>query len=90
MATKDFELPIPIGEAAKQTDTSVKQLRYWQEKGLIIPTISKCGMREYRYYSTDQIALIKRIKSFMEEGFTLMVAAQKANNNRKENNDERK
>lgn len=90
MATREFELPIPIGEAAKRTDTTVKQLRYWQEKGLIVPTISRCGMREYRYYDTDQIALIKRIKSFMEEGFTLMVAAQKANTNRKENSNERK
>lgn len=84
MVKQEFVLPIPIGEAAKQTDTTVKQLRYWQEKGLIVPEISRCGMREYRYYHTDQIALIKRIKSFMDEGFTLMVAAQKANNKRKE------
>ena len=89
MATREFELPIPIGEAAKQTDTTVKQLRYWQERGLIVPQISKCGVREYRYYGPDQIALIKRIKSFMDEGFTLMVAAQKANNNRKERSNEK-
>jgi DNA-binding transcriptional MerR regulator len=68
-----------IGDTAKITGITAKQLRYW-EKTKILNNVQRviCGERSYRYYSYEQIKLIKRIKERLAMGFTLNASARLA------------
>ena len=70
--------PVSIGTAAKVTNTTVKMLRYWEEKGYITPERVYSGSRGYRYYSQDDVQKITRIKQYIDQGYTLQAAAQMA------------
>ena len=68
-----------IGSVENVTGVSQKQLRFWEEKGYIFSVKRvQCGERHYRYYSAFQVDLISRIKGYLEEGFTLSAASEKA------------
>ena len=70
---------ISIGEAAKLCGVSVKQLRHWHNKGYIPePHMVSCGERSYRFFSEKDVALIRSIKSLLDEGYRLPVAVKKA------------
>jgi DNA-binding transcriptional MerR regulator len=68
-----------IGEAARCCGVTVKQIRNWQEQGYLEdrPRII-CGMRAYRQFDENDLARISKIKKYLDEGFTLKVASQKA------------
>ena|SRR3990167_9772029 len=68
-------LIVGIGEVAEITGIPQRQLRYWQEKG-IIKTIdeSASSTRRFNYCEIKKILLIKEL---LEEGFTLEAAAKK-------------
>lgn len=68
-----------IGDVAKITGITEKQLRYW-EKHNILDDIERvvCGIRSYRRYSADQIKLIHRIREHLEKGYTLTASARLA------------
>ena len=68
-----------IGDAASLCGATVKQIRNWEGRGYI-PTATRivCGERSYRYFSEDDLGIIRRIKSYLDEGFTLQTSAQKA------------
>ncbi len=70
-----------IGEAAKLCSVSVKQIRNWQELGHLKdgPRII-CGERSYRQFDEDDLTMIRRIKDYLNQGFTLKAASQKASN----------
>jgi len=72
------EKPVSIGTAAAATNTTVKMLRYWEEKGYITPERVYSGSRGYRYYSHDDVQKITRIKNYIDQGYTLQAAAQMA------------
>ena len=74
-----MEKPVSIGTAAEISNTTVKMLRYWEEKGYITPERVYSGSRGYRYYSHDDVQKITRIKQYIDEGYTLQAAAQMAN-----------
>ena len=67
-----------IGDTAKMAGVSQKQLRHWE--GLYIPQPERvvCGMRAYRRYSQEQVDLVRRIKMYLDQGFTLKTASEKA------------
>jgi DNA-binding transcriptional MerR regulator len=68
---------VSIGEAARQTNTSVKKLRYWAESGYINePERVVCGERSYRQFTTRDLEAIRRINELMAEGYTLKAAAK--------------
>ena len=75
-----------IGEAAKICACSVKQIRHWEEKNYI-PTAERvvCGERSYRKYGEDDLEFIKRIVRYLDIGYTLAVAAKKAEEDTEEN-----
>ncbi len=73
-----FEKTFSIGDASRITGVSQRQLRAWEGKYIPQPDRLICGERAYRRYTQAQISLIKRIKAFQNEGFTLKAAAQKA------------
>ena len=70
---------ISIGEAARLTGVTVKQIRHWQSRGYIPekPRVI-CGERAYRHFDDDDLLIIRRIKNYLDVGFRLNVAAEKA------------
>jgi DNA-binding transcriptional MerR regulator len=67
-----------IGEAARITGATVKQLRHWHDRGYIPePDRVVCGERSYRQFHSDDLEIISRIKEYLDQGFTIQAAAQK-------------
>ncbi|MFD0589552.1 MerR family transcriptional regulator [Paenibacillus sp. GCM10027627] len=58
-----------IGQMSKKTNISIRTLRYYDERGLLKPAkISDSG---YRYYSNEEVGLLRHITALKELGFTL-------------------
>ena len=72
------EKPVSIGTAAEATNTTVKMLRYWEEKGYINPERIYSGNRGYRFYHPADLQKITRIKNYIDQGYTLQAAARMA------------
>ena len=70
-----------IGDTAEMTGVSQKQLRHWEGKYIPEPERVVCGERAYRRYTDDQIKLIKEIKRYRDQGFTLESASKMAHAN---------
>lgn len=75
----DFEfldkLIVGIGEVAQITGIAARQIRYWEEKGLITSLTEEEGKnRRYDYKNIKKMLLIKEL---VDEGYTLDAAAQK-------------
>lgn len=66
-----------IGEVEKNTGVSQKCIRSW-EKFLGDVFRIQCGRMKYRYYTEEQLELINGIKGFLDEGFKLKFAVEKA------------
>ncbi len=58
-----------IGEFAKQADTNLRTLRYYEELGLIKPAHRSSG--KFRYYSHDQLKRVTAIKRLQGLGLSL-------------------
>jgi DNA-binding transcriptional MerR regulator len=61
-----------------QLDISVRQLYYWELKGIIQPQLITMGSREFKRYSKADVEILKRVKNFLDEGYTLAKAMEKA------------
>ncbi len=72
------ETTFSIGDASRITGVSQRKLRSWEGKHIPKPERIVCGERAYRRYNQAQIDLIKRIKEYQDQGFTLSAAAKKA------------
>jgi DNA-binding transcriptional MerR regulator len=57
-----------IGEVAKKTGLSIKAIRFYEEKGLIIPLPRK---GRYRFYSESHVDILNLIKEAKLLGTTL-------------------
>ena len=68
-----------IGDTARLSGASMKQIRNWEAKGYI-PTADRVvsGERAYRRFNLKQVELISRIKQLLDEGYALPAAAEKA------------
>ena len=70
-----------IGDAAKMTGVTQKQIRNWEARGYIPEAYRVvCGKRSYRYFSLDQIEIITKIKGYLDQGYTLAHASKMARN----------
>ena len=68
-----------IGDAAKMTGATQKQIRNWEANGYIpIAERVVSGVRAYRRFSIEHVETISKIKEYLDDGFTLAAAAQKA------------
>jgi DNA-binding transcriptional MerR regulator len=77
---------VSIGEAARQTGASIKQIRNWADIGIIeLPDRVQCGERAYRQYSQTDLETIQSIKAYLDEGYTLRAAARKADEEKSNN-----
>ena len=68
-----------IGNVARITKATKKQIRNWEAKGHI-PKADRVqyGDRAYRRFNLKQVELIAKIKDLRDEGYTLPAAAEKA------------
>ena len=85
MIAVKIEKPVSIGTAAKATNTTVKMLRYWEEKGYITPERIYSGSRGYRFYHPADLQKITRIKNLIDQGYTLQAAFQMADEEQSNN-----
>lgn len=86
MKAKEFKrhfiktIPIGIGEVAQFTGVARRQLRYWEDKGIIKAEHSRSNNRQYSYKT---IYRITQLKGLMNEGFTLDGASIKLKEDKK-------
>jgi len=67
---------VSIGEAARRTGVSIKQIRHWADRGYIKqPQRVVCGERSYRQFVDRDLEVISVIKRLVDEGFTVKAAA---------------
>jgi len=70
---------VSIGEAARLCGVTVKQIRHWQDREYIPePQRVVCGERAFRQFKNDDLEHIKTIKQYLDAGFRLDRAAEKA------------
>lgn len=70
-------------EVTRKLDISLRQLYYWELKGIIKPTLITLGSREFKRYSQKDFEILKNVKRFLDQGFTLTSAVQKVQMNSK-------
>ncbi|MFT4204525.1 MAG: MerR family transcriptional regulator [Chitinophagaceae bacterium] len=75
----DFEfldkLVVGIGEVSEITGIPTRQIRYWEEKGIIISLTEEEGKnRRYNYENIKKMLLMKEL---LDEGYTLDASAEK-------------
>lgn len=69
------KLVVGIGEVSQITGIPARQIRYWEEKGIIASLTEEEGKnRRYNYENIKKMLLIKEL---MDEGFTLDASAEK-------------
>ena len=64
-------------EVIKKLDISLRQLYYWELKGIIKPKTVTLGSREFKRYTYDDFNVLKDVKKYLDQGFTLTSAVQK-------------
>lgn len=69
------KLVVGIGEVSEITGVPQRQIRYWEDKGII--RSSKDGEGTTRKYDYLNIKKILLVKELMDDGFTLDAAAKK-------------
>jgi DNA-binding transcriptional MerR regulator len=76
------EITYSTGETEKLTGASQKQIRYWESRGYISDPIERniCGDIAYRRFTPSQVELIRSIKRYLDQGYTLARAAELASN----------
>lgn len=57
-----------IGKLAALTGVSIRMLRYYESAGLLHPTRTEAG---YRCFTREDVAVVKRILTLNQAGFTL-------------------
>lgn len=69
------KLIVGIGEVAQITGIPTRQIRYWEEKGIITSLTEEEGKnRRYDYKNVKRMLLIKEL---LDEGYTLDAASEK-------------
>lgn len=66
-----------IGQVSEISGASQKQIRSWEEFLGDVFRIT-CGKMKYRFYTKKQLEIVKEIKRFLDEGFKLKFAVEKA------------
>ncbi|RLB75072.1 MAG: hypothetical protein DRH15_14670 [Deltaproteobacteria bacterium] len=66
-----------IGEVAEISGVSQKCIRSWEDYLGDVFRI-QCGRMKYRYYTEEQLEIVKKIKQFLDEGFKLKFAVERA------------
>ena len=65
-------------EVRKRLDISLRQLYYWELKGIVRPHSITMGSREFKRYSLEDLDTLQKVKTFLDQGYTLTSAAHRA------------
>ena len=65
-------------EVTRMLKISLRQLYYWELKGIIKPLTVVMGSREFKRYTPDDMEILRKIKAFLDEGYTLSRSVEKA------------
>ncbi len=69
--------------AAKEIGIDVHRLYCWERYGIVSPTKIKCGTREFRRYSAEDINRGRLVRMLVdEEGYVLRAAVRKLKENK--------
>lgn len=64
---------------ARDVGISLRQLYYWiHELRAVKPKSQRHGKRTFQYFTSEDLRVLKSVKRFMEQGYTLRAAVQKA------------
>ncbi|GMA69922.1 MerR family transcriptional regulator [Leuconostoc litchii] len=72
------KLQFGIGDLAKMTDVSTRQLRYWEKQGYV-KAIERDDNQESRLYGFRAFVKVSIIKQHINDGDTLHTAVERAN-----------
>ncbi len=73
-----MEQTLSIADCSKVTRCTQRQLRSYEARGYIKPPVRiTCGEIRYRRFTKKNIEEIKIFKGFVDQGFTLKMAAAK-------------
>ncbi|MBU1194089.1 MAG: MerR family transcriptional regulator [Proteobacteria bacterium] len=74
-----MEETVSISQASKESNFSERQLRSFEARGYIeAPLKVRCGSIQYRRYTPSHIQAIKIFKKYLDQGYKLAFASQKA------------
>jgi DNA-binding transcriptional MerR regulator len=77
--TTESKKTFSIGDTAKMTRATQKQIRNWEARGYIsLAERVVSGDRAYRRFTMDEVESIRKIKDNLDDGFTLSSAVSKA------------
>ena len=65
-------------DVTRQLAISLRQLYYWELKGIVKPKVVTLGAREFKRYSEQDLCRLRKIKELIDEGYTLSAAVRKA------------
>lgn len=65
-------------EVIRKLDISLRQLYYWELKGVVKPKVVTQGSREFKRYSETDLEVLRRVKDYIDQGYTLNSALQRA------------
>lgn len=63
-------------EAAKTVGCSLRQLQYWREKEIVVPTIQGTGAGRSIYYSQSDVVRLAIMKYFLSVGLSFSEASR--------------
>ncbi len=63
-------------EITKQLKISLRQLYYWELKGIIRPKVVTMGSRQFKRYSQEDLETLRKIKEYLDQGYTLSGAVK--------------
>ena len=64
-------------EITRKLNISLRQLYYWELKGIVKPRMITMGSREFKRYSANDVDILRQIKDFLDQGYTLSSAVQR-------------
>ena len=66
-------------EVTRKLQISLRQLYYWELKGIVRPQVITMGSREFKRYSLQDIETLEKVKNYLDQGYTLSGAVKQAN-----------
>lgn len=64
-------------DVTRKLNISLRQLYYWELKGIVTPRMISMGSREFKRYSNRDFETLRQIKDFLDQGYTLTSAVQR-------------
>ena len=65
------------GQVVDIIGISIRQLYYWELKGIIKPIEVMMGSRRFKRYTNRDIYILRKIKDYLDMGFTLETTFKK-------------